>query len=222
MSDTIAIDGPRQGPESGGAANSLVVFLHGLGADGNDLISLAPLLGQLLPDTAFVAPDAPQPCDMAPTGRQWFSLQTRDADEYLAGVSSAAPVLDAFLDQELEKLGLSEDRLAVIGFSQGTMTALYTCPRRPNPCAAIVGFSGSLIAPERLAEETKSRPPILLVHGEADPVVPFQAMPAAAQALVAAGFEVSAHARPGLAHGIDQEGLQLCAAMLVKALGGTQ
>ncbi len=221
MTSVPRLDGPRHGPASGAPATSLVVFLHGLGADGNDLISLAPMLAQMLPDAAFVAPDAPEPCDMAPMGRQWFSLQARDGASLLAGVSSAAPILNAFLDQELENLGLGDDRLAVIGFSQGTMTALYTCLRRPKPCAAIIGFSGALIAPERLAGEVKSRPPILLVHGEADPVVPFQAMPAAAQTLNLAGFDVSAHARPGLGHGIDPEGLQLCAAMLSKTLGPT-
>lgn len=210
------LDGPRQGPAE--KARALVVFLHGLGADGDDLISLAPLLAPLLPDTAFVSPHAPYPCDMAPMGRQWFSLQDRDPEVLQAGVSAAAPSLNAFLDAELARHGLSDDRLALVGFSQGTMTALHTLLRRPQPCAVIVGFSGALLKPEVLGEEIASRPPVLLVHGDADPVVPFEALAAAEQALDLNGVPVAAYRRPGLAHGIDQEGLQLCAAALVQHL----
>jgi len=212
------LDGPRHGRAPGDKPRSLVVFLHGLGADGNDLISLAPLLEPLLPDTAFVSPHAPEPCDMAPMGRQWFSLQERDPDVLLAGVRRAEPILNAFLDAELAKYGLTDDRLAVVGFSQGTMTALHTLLRRPSACAVIVGFSGALLKPEILGEEIASRPPVLLVHGDADPVVPFEAMPAAREALDLNGVPVAAYQRPGLAHGIDQDGLQLCAMALVQHL----
>jgi len=215
------LDGPRHGITGQGPAEkarALVVFLHGLGADGNDLISLAPLLEPLLPDTAFVSPHAPYPCDMAPMGRQWFSLMDRDPAEMLEGVRAAAPILNAFLDAELSRLGLTDDRLAVVGFSQGTMTALHTLLRRPKACAVVVGFSGALLAPEILGEEIASRPPVLLVHGDADPVVPFAAMPAAREALDLNGVPVAAYARPGLEHGIDQEGLQLCATALVQHL----
>ena len=134
------LEGPRRGPASGSEASSLVVFLHGLGADGSDLIALADPLSQVLPDTAFVAPDAPFPCDMAPMGRQWFSLQRRDPEELLEGARKAAPYINAFLDGEIARLGLSEDRLALVGFSQGTMMSLYCALRRPNSCAGIVGF----------------------------------------------------------------------------------
>jgi len=212
----MELEGPHHGPAE--KARALVVFLHGLGADGNDLISLAPLLEPLLPDTAFVSPHAPFPCDMAPMGRQWFSLQDRDPDVLLEGVRSVAPSLNAFLDAELERHGLGDDRLALVGFSQGTMTALHTLLRRPKPCAVIVGFSGALLKPEVLGEEIVSRPPVLLVHGDADPVVPFQALAAAEQALDLNGVPVAAYPRPGLQHGIDQEGLQLCAAALVQHL----
>lgn len=218
MNSVTDLDGPRHGVAPGDRARALVVFLHGLGADGNDLISLAPLLAPLLPDTAFVSPHAPYPCDMAPMGRQWFSLQDRDPDVLLAGVQAAAPLLNAFLDAELEKHGLSDDRLALVGFSQGTMTALHTMLRRPKACAVVVGFSGALLKPESLGEEIASRPPVLLVHGDADPVVPFEAMPAAREALDLNGVAVAAYPRPGLGHGIDQEGLQLCAVALVQHL----
>jgi len=136
----MRLDGPRHGVKAGPGkdgrkARALVVFLHGLGADGNDLISLAPLLESVLPDTAFASPHAPFPCDMAPLGRQWFSLQDRDPDVLLAGVQAAAPLLNAFLDQELKAHGLSDERLALVGFSQGTMIALHVALRRPRPCA---------------------------------------------------------------------------------------
>ncbi len=212
----MQLDGPRHGPDEG--ARALVVFLHGLGADGNDLISLAPLLEPLLPGSAFVSPHAPHPCDMAPMGRQWFSLQDRDADVLLAGVRAVAPSLDAFLDAELARHGLGDDRLALVGFSQGTMTALHAALRRPRPCALVVGYSGALLKPEILGEEIASRPPVLLVHGDADPVVPFEAMPLAEEAMQLNGVPVAAYRRPGLGHGIDQEGLQLGAAALVQHL----
>jgi phospholipase/carboxylesterase len=212
------LDGPRHGVKAGEKAKALVVFLHGLGADGHDLISLAPLLESLLPGTAFVSPHAPWPCDMAPMGRQWFSLQDRDPDTLLAGVQAAAPLLNAFLDQELKAHGLSDERLALVGFSQGTMTALHVALRRPKACAVVVGFSGALLKPEVLGNEIVSRPPVLLVHGDADEVVPFQALALAEEALQLNGVPVAAWRRPGLGHGIDNEGLQLAAMALVQNL----
>jgi phospholipase/carboxylesterase len=216
--ETKGLDGPRHGVEGGKPARALVVFLHGLGADGNDLISLAPMLAPVLPDTAFASPHAPYPCDMAPMGRQWFSLQDRDPDVLLDGVRDAAPLLNAFLDQELKALGLGDDRLALVGFSQGTMTALHCALRRPQAAAVVVGFSGALLKPEVLGNEIVSRPPVLLVHGDADEVVPFQALALAEEALELNGVPVAAYARPGLGHGIDQEGLQLGAMALVQNL----
>lgn len=218
MNAVTQLDGPRHGAAPGDKPRALVVFLHGLGADGNDLISLAPLLEPLLPDTAFVSPHAPEPCDMAPMGRQWFSLLERDPDVLLAGVRRAEPLLNAFLDAELEKHGLADDRLAVVGFSQGTMTALHTLLRRPKACAVIVGFSGALLKPEILGEEIACRPPVLLVHGDADEVVPFEALALAEEALQLNGVPVAAYRRPGIGHGIDQEGLQLAAMALVQHL----
>lgn len=207
MSDLFALDGPRFGPAAGGKPRSLVLLLHGLGADGNDLIALAPYWAQALPHTEFMSPHAPFPCDMAPYGRQWFSLQDRTPAMMLAGVKAAAPILDAFIDAQLAARGLAPDRLALVGFSQGTMMSLYVGPRRPQPIAGIVGYSGAMVGADALASEARSRPPVLLVHGEADQVVPFAAMAAAAQALRRAGIPVETLARPGLPHSIDDEGL---------------
>jgi len=214
------LDGPRFGPAAGGGARQLVVLLHGLGADGNDLIGLAPHLARGLPDAAFVSPDAPFPCDMAPYGRQWFSLQNRAPEAVLAGVRAAAPILDGFLDDELARHGLSDGQLALVGFSQGTMTGLYVGLRRAEPCAQIVGFSGALVGPENLEREIRSRPPVLLVHGEADEVVPFPALAAAQAALETCQVPVETHGRPGLGHEIDQQGLELAAAALERAFAG--
>ena len=214
------LDGPRLDPAGGGTARQLVVLLHGLGADGNDLIGLAPHLARGLPEAAFVSPDAPFPCDMAPFGRQWFSLQDRAPEAVLAGVRAAAPILDGFLDDELARLGLSDRQLALVGFSQGTMTALHVGLRRAEPCAQIVGFSGALVGPEDLEREIRSRPPVLLVHGQADDVVPFPALGAAQAALAANQVPVEVHGRPGLGHGIDQPGLELAAAALERAFAG--
>ena len=218
------LDCPRFGPAQAadGRPRELVILLHGLGADGNDLISLAPLFAQALPEAAFVSPNAPFPCDMAPPGasmgRQWFSFQDRDPAAVLAGVRAAAAHLDAFIDAELERAGLPDARLVLLGFSQGTMMALHTAIRRARPCAAVIGYSGALVAAELLAEEVRSRPPVLLVHGDADEVVPFPSMAAAEQALRGAGFLVHGEARPGLGHGIDEAGLRLGATMLKQSL----
>ncbi|MBL8698946.1 MAG: dienelactone hydrolase family protein [Alphaproteobacteria bacterium] len=207
MSDFFTLQGPSFGPAAGGRPRSLVILLHGLGADGDDLIQLAPYWADRLPTTEFLSPHAPFPCDMAPYGRQWFSLQDRDPKAVLAGVEAAAPILDAFIDASLEARGLDDSALALVGFSQGTMMSLFVAPRRKSPIAGVVGFSGALIAGERLAAECRARPPVLLVHGEADPIVPFAAMAAAESALRMAGLEVATEARPGLPHSIDEVGL---------------
>ena len=219
MSPSFELDGPRAAPAGAGPADALVVLLHGLGADGNDLIGLAPQLGQVLPGAAMVSPHAPFACDMAPTGRQWFSLQDRSPAALQAGVRVAAPILDGFIDGELERLGLGDDRLALVGFSQGTMMALFVALRRARPPAGLLGYSGALVGAEVLAEEIRSKPPVLLIHGQADEVVPFQAMAAAVAALEASGVPVQSEGRPGLGHGIDPQGLSLGARFLMEILG---
>ncbi|MGO8919339.1 MAG: alpha/beta hydrolase [Stellaceae bacterium] len=203
-----SLSGPTHPPASGGKPRQLVVLLHGLGADGNDLIGLAPYWAPRLPDTEFVSPDAPFPCDMAPFGRQWFSLQDRSPSAILAGVRASAPLLDAFIDQALSARGLADGALAVVGFSQGTMMALHVGLRRAKPCAGIVGYSGALVGAETLAQEIRARPPVLLVHGDADEVVPPRALPTAATALDSVGVTVETVTCPGLGHGIDEAGLR--------------
>ncbi len=218
MSDFFTLDGPGFGPAAGGRARSLVVLLHGLGADGHDLIQLAPHWAELLPSTAFVSPHAPFPCDMAPYGRQWFSLQDRDPHRIRSGVAAAAPILDAFLDATLEAHRLDDSALALVGFSQGTMMSLHVAPRRARAIAGVVGFSGALVGAEDLATELRSTPPVLLIHGDADQIVPFSAMAAARSALSAAGVDVTTERRPGLPHSIDEVGLEKAAAFLARRL----
>lgn len=219
MSDDAILVGPKVAPHSGGPAKKLVVLLHGVGADGNDLIALATPLAPYLPEVEFIAPDAPQACDMAPFGRQWFSLQDWTPAAMLAGIQASAPALNAFLDAELEKRGLNESDLALVGFSQGTMMSLYVAPRRAQPCAGVVGFSGALMGSDLLANEIVSRPPMVLVHGEADEMVDPAALPAAHNTLAAAGIEVSAYMVPGLGHSIDPNGLGICVQFLAERLG---
>jgi len=203
-----SLNGPARKPASGGKPKQIVVLLHGVGADGNDLIGLAPYWAPALPDAEFVSPDAPFPCDMAPYGRQWFSLQNRSADAILAGVRAAAPILDAFLDDALAQRGLDASRLALVGFSQGTMMSLYVGPRRAKALAGIVGYSGALIGADTLVEDIRSRPPVLLVHGDADQIVPPPAFPLAVAGLKAAGVAVEELICPGVGHSIDEAGLR--------------
>ncbi len=214
----MSLSGPSFGPAAGGPAKRLVILLHGIGADGNDLIGLAPAWADMLPDTVFVSPNAPFPCDMAPYGHQWFSLQDRSPARMLAGIRATAPILDGFIDDTLVAHGLDDGNMALVGFSQGTMMSLFVAPRRRDACAGIVGYSGALLAGELLAEQAVARPPVVLVHGDADPIVPFGAMAAAAQALEAAGFQVETHGRPGLAHGIDPVGLEIGGRFLASVL----
>jgi phospholipase/carboxylesterase len=206
------LDGPRLAPRSG-AAKQLVVFLHGYGADGNDLIDIGRAWAGPLPDAAFVSPHAPRPCGQAPSGREWFPLTMRDPGERWRGVTMAAPGLQTFLDAELARAGLPPSALALVGFSQGTMMALHVGLRRGVAPAAIVGYSGLLALPDNadpatFAAEIKSRPPVLLVHGDQDPLIPIDALFHAAQGLAALEVPVEWHISAGVGHGIDQEGLR--------------
>ena len=203
-----ALTGPSRPPASGGKPSSLVILFHGLGADGNDLIGLAPYWARLLPTAEFLSPNAPFPCDMAPYGYQWYSSQDRTPEAALAGVRAGAPILDAFIDETLAKRGLDDSDLAFVGFSQGTVMSLYVGLRRNKPVAGIVGFSGRLLAPELLANELRSRPPTLLVHGTDDPLIPYTALAEAETALKGVGVPVETVTSVGIGHSIDEEGLR--------------
>lgn len=204
-----------------GPVRRIVVFLHGYGADGADLLGLADPLVPHLPDTLFLAPDAPEPCAGNPFGRQWFPIPWLDGSaeaEAAAGLARAAADLDAFLDAQLARAGLGANRLALVGFSQGAMMALQVAPRRSEAVAGVVAISGRLLAPERMAAEARVRPPVLLVHGDQDPVVPFADMGLAGNALVAAGFQTYGHVMRGTGHGIAPDGLGAALSFLAERL----
>jgi len=203
------LDGPSCPPKSGGPAKQLVLLLHGIGADGNDLMGLAPFYQSVLPDAFFIAPNAPFPCDMAPFGYQWFSLQNMQADTRLNGVRRAAPTLDAFIDAQMDRHGLTEKNTVVLGFSQGAMMGLHVGLRRDKPLAGLISHSGMLVGENLLATEITTRPPVLLTHGSIDDVVPVAALAIAMAALKSSGVPVEAHEIPGLGHGIDEQTIRL-------------
>lgn len=214
------LNGPRTGPATAGPARQLIVLCHGLGADGHDLIDIATAWKQAVPHAAFAAPDAPFACDMAPMGRQWFSVADRSPARAEQGVRLAAGFLDAFLDAELARLSLPADAYALMGFSQGAMTALFAGLRRATPPRAILAYSGALIAPERLNADRQGlgpASPVLLVHGEDDEVVPVSRSRDAEAALLAAGVAVQSLYCPHLGHGIDEAGLSTGALFLQRA-----
>ena len=219
----MKLDGPRLEPKSG-TAKQLVVFIHGYGADGNDLIDIGRAWQNLLPDAAFVSPHAPRPCAQAPVGREWFPLTFRDPNERWEGVNAAAPSLQAFLDSELARRQLPPDALALVGFSQGTMMALHAGLRRAVAPAAIVGYSGMLVFPEdgdqdAFAAGIMSRPPVLLIHGNQDQVIPVQALMHSAQGLAELDVPAQWHVSAGIGHGIDQEGLRHGGEFLARHFG---
>lgn len=209
MGEVAILDGPMALSAAGGAPRSVVMFLHGYGSNGEDLIGLAPYWRDALPDTVFLAPNAPEICPGAPGGYQWWGFDTPGADARVAGARRAAVVLNAYIDDQLARYALTEDRLALVGFSQGTMVALHVAPRRERRLAGVVGFSGMLVAPDALAAEVRTKPPVLLVHGDADTVVPPTALQEAGAALKALDFEIAAYLSPGLEHSIDAAGLRL-------------
>ena len=214
----FSLQGPIIQPRSGGKPASAIIFCHGYGSNGADLISMAPPLAKVLPETIFLSPNAHQPCPASTVGYQWFALTTLSHEERERGTHDAAPRLDHFIDEVLAEFGLDESRLALVGFSQGAMMALHVGLRRKRKLAGIVGFSGALTAPEKLIEEIKSRPPVLLAHGDRDEVIPFPAMSEAVGALEAAGLTVTKNLSRGVAHGIGPDGFQLATAFLREVL----
>ncbi len=214
---TRVLTAQRKAPVSG-TTRSVVVFLHGYGANGADLLGLADPLGEHLPDTLFVAPDAPEQIPGYPGGYQWFPIPWIDGsseEESERGMDEAARDLGAFLDALMVDEDVLPEQVVLFGFSQGTMMSLHVAPRRDDAVAGIVAFSGRLLRPELLADEVKVRPPVLLLHGDADDVVPPQSLPAAAEALQEAGWkEVYAHIMKGTAHGIAPDGLSVALAFM--------
>lgn len=205
-------------PASGGKAKQLVIILHGWGADGYNLIDLAELFARTLPDAHFIAPNAPFVCEANPFGFQWFSLLDRQPQHMLDGANKAASLLNNFIDEQLAELGLDNSKLALVGFSQGTMTALHVALRRTPQIAAVVGFSGALVGAEILSKEITARPPICLIHGNMDEVVPYTSLAHATNSLREHGCSVEPHSRPFLGHSIDMEGMAIAAEFLQKNL----
>jgi phospholipase/carboxylesterase len=215
------LDSSRKASRSG-EDTSLVIFLHGYGADGTDLLGLSEPLSELLPDTVFVSPNAPERCSTNPGGFQWFPIPWIDGsseEEAELGLNAAERDLNAYIDQVMEQEGLSDSETVLIGFSQGTMMALHVAPRRKDEFACVVGFSGRLLKPELLADEVKSRPPVLLLHGDRDEVVPFSSMSEASEMLMESGFESYTHIMEDMGHGISPDGLEAALTIITDKLG---
>ncbi len=192
-----------------GEPKQIIIMLHGVGSNGRDLISLAPMLSRYVPDAVFISPDAPFACDMVPAGYsdsyQWFSLQTREPSAMLSGVKNVFPLVEEFIEKQLERYNLPANKLALLGFSQGTMTSLYVAPRLKYKIAGVLGYSGALLSDNN--EEDLHKMPIHLIHGQADDVVPAQAWESAKNTLISNGYAFSGHTTAGLTHSIDQEGI---------------
>lgn len=203
------VNGASLKPRSGAPPKKIVLLLHGFGSSGTDMISLAPQWQEALPDTLFLAPHAPQRCGMMGAGYQWWGLSGFAPSALAAGAASAAPAIDAFIDRKLAQYGLAEADLALVGFSQGTMMALHIGLRRPRAVAAVVGYSGMLAGTMGLASEDLAKPPVLLVHGTADPVVPIAALHMSESELKRLGVEVTTHISYGVTHSVDPVGLRL-------------
>lgn len=201
-------NGSSKQPLSGNAPGQIVLLLHGFGSNGADLISFAPQWQQAMPDALFLAPNAPQRCMMG-EGYQWWALTELNPAAMAAGAAGAAPAIDAFIDRKLAQYGLTEDNLAIVGFSQGTMMALHVGLRRKRQVASLVGYSGMLTGASDLAHVPITRPPVLLVHGDADPIVPVSALQYARTELGRLGVPVTSHVSRGLGHSVDAAGLRL-------------
>jgi phospholipase/carboxylesterase len=207
--NTITLTGPAAMPTSGNKPKQIVILLHGLGADGNDLFGLVQYFQEVLPEAYFISPDAPFACDMAPFGKQWFSLQDRSEAALVKEVKASAVVINQFIDQLLEKFELNDNQVALIGFSQGSMLSLYTALRRPKALMGVLAYSGALLAPNSLATELVSKLPICLLHGKQDNIVPFEAFEEALAALQKYKVEVHGYSSEHLGHGIDPSGVEI-------------
>ena len=211
------VNGASLKPHSGEPPKKIVLLLHGFGSSGSDMISLAPQWQEALPDTLFLAPHAPQRCSMMGAGYQWWGLSGFAPSALAAGAASAAPAINALIDRKLAQYGLGEADLALVGFSQGTMMALHVALRRPRAIAAVVGYSGMLAGTAGLSPGDFAKPPILLVHGTADPVVPIAALHMSESELKRLGVGVTTHISYGVAHSVDPVGLRLGRDFVAKA-----
>ncbi len=218
--DNFELKTYTHGPASGGEIKQLVLLFHGLGSDGRDLIGLAPFFAMALPDAIFVSPDAPFPCDMAPMGYQWFSLQDRDPQVMQAGMEKVAPLVDHFITQQIEKYGVTPAQTILSGFSQGAMVSLYAGPRYPEKLAAILAFSGAMIGADGLDASDIQKMPVHILHGSADDIVPVTAGQAARQTLADAGFTVSGGVVEGLGHSIDERAMDSAVRFLQSTMAG--
>ncbi|TNE27367.1 MAG: phospholipase [Alphaproteobacteria bacterium] len=203
-------------PQSGNPPKKIVLLLHGLGSNAEDLIALAPMMAPDMPDVLFLSVDAPYPCDMAPFGYQWFSLQDRDPTRILMELRRVRPLLEGYIREVLEKYDLKNNDLAFGGFSQGTMTSLYTALYAEEAYAGVLGYSGVLFLDEDEGPLTKL--PVCLIHGEADDVVPFHSLELAEAALKAQNFDLETLACPHLGHSIDEQGLKKGTQFLARIL----
>ena len=211
------VNGSSLQPLSGGQPKQIVLLLHGYGSNGADLVALAPHWQHALPDALFLAPNAPQRC--GGMGFQWWPLMAFTPQALASGAAGAAPALNAFIDRKLAQYGLGNADLALVGFSQGTMMALHVGLRRETPVAGIVGYSGMLTGAAELAHHRITKPPVLLVHGSADPIVPVSALHAADHALRRLGVDVTTHVSAGVGHSVDPVGLRLGGDFVRKVLG---
>ncbi len=219
MSELPELEGPTFAPASGGAPKQLVIFCHGVGSDGQDLIGLAPYFAKVLPDAQFVSPNAPFAFDMAPMGYQWFSLANPTPASRLEGTLAAAPVLDAFIDQQMQLHGLTAKDVALVGFSQGAMMSLHVGVRRAEQLAGVIAYSGALIGPELLADEVKSQPPVMMMHGAIDDVVPPEALYEGVAALQEVGIKIKGEMLPNLGHGLNDQSIMAGMSFLVDCFG---
>ena len=212
------LSGPSIKAKNQDNPKNLVILMHGIGSDGNDLIGLASNWSHNMPDTEFLSPNAPFTCNMSGTGYQWFGFVDKDLVRIRAEVSQVALILNNFIDDQLKIRNLNDTNLALVGFSQGAMLALHVGLRRKKKCAGIVGYSGMLLDPDNLQNEVESKPPIVLVHGDIDPVITPLSLPNAETKLKNLEIPVETHIREGLGHGIDAEGVEIGKTFLHKNL----
>ncbi len=219
MNELPTLHGPSVAPASGESPKQLVIFCHGVGSDGHDLIGLSPYFAKLLPDAQFISPNGPQPFDMGSVGYQWFSLNNPEPSSRLEGTKAAAPVLDAFINQQMAIFNLEAKDVALVGFSQGSMMSLHVGVRRKQQLGGILAYSGAVIAPELVASELKSQPPILMVHGTIDDVVPVSALYEGVSALQASGVQVRGEVVPDLGHSLNDKCIMEGMDFLAKCFG---